>query len=103
MEGAGAGCSLPGAQRQDGWPEAEAAFFLVPIYPGNLVGDSPVLERNNVTSEAPRDTSNISSSSLGQAAHFPTSQSPTMAKGLNTGKRACNLEARRRFGVLASQ
>lgn len=79
MEGAGAGCSLLGAKRQDGEPEAKAVLFLVPIYSRNLVGDPPVqsLRGTDVTSEAPRDTSNISSSSLGQAAHFPSSQSPT--------------------------
>jgi hypothetical protein len=87
--------------KMDGQRLKQHSFWYQSI-PGTLWVTLQSLRGTDVTSEAPRDTSNISSS-LGQAAHFPTSQSPTMAKGLNTGKRACNLEARRRFGVLASQ
>lgn len=88
--------------KMDGQRLKQHSFWYQSI-PGTLGTTLQSLRGTDVTSEAPRDTSNISSSSLGQAAHFQTSQSPTMAKGLNTGERDCNLEPEGMFGVLASQ
>lgn len=78
MEGAGVDCSLPGAQRQDGQTEAEEAVFLGTALSQEPCGNPPVLERK--TSEGPRDTRDISFTSLEKTAHFLTSQPLMMAK-----------------------
>lgn len=78
MEGAGVDCSLRGAQRQDGQTEAEEAVFLGTALSQEPCGNPPVLERK--TSEGPRDTRDISFTSLEKTAHFLTSQPLMMAK-----------------------
>lgn len=59
MEGNGGDCSLPGAQKQYGWPEAKEAFFLGANLSQEPCGTLQSLRGIDVTSEPPRDTNNI--------------------------------------------
>lgn len=53
MAGDGGDCSLPGGQKQYGWPEAEEAFFLGANLSQEPCGTLRSLRGTDVTSEPP--------------------------------------------------